>query len=71
MSEASKSGIKAHSAKPDGIRLMRHIGFTEVVASIPGMHDFMIDVEESGIPFFNGVQGGTERMESKPLNNET
>jgi hypothetical protein len=43
--------IKAHSTKPDGIRLMRHIGFTEVVASIPGMHDFLIDVEESGIPF--------------------
>jgi hypothetical protein len=43
--------IKAHSTKPDGIRLMRHIGFTEVVANAPGMHDFLIDVEESGIPF--------------------
>ena len=43
--------IRAHSSKPDGINLMRHIGFTEVVSSIPGMHDFMIDVELSGLPF--------------------
>jgi hypothetical protein len=43
--------IKAHSSTPDGINLMRHIGFTEVVSSIPGMHDFVIDVEQSGLPF--------------------
>jgi len=43
--------IKAHSATPDGIRLMRHIGFTETVANIPGMRDFSINVKESGIPF--------------------
>ncbi|HYU73345.1 MAG TPA: hypothetical protein VEL31_11760 [Ktedonobacteraceae bacterium] len=43
--------IKAHSSTPDGINLMRHIGFTEVVSSIPGMHDFVIDVERSGLPF--------------------
>lgn len=43
--------IQAHSTKPDGIRLMKHIGFTEIVSRIPGMHDFKIDVEESGLPF--------------------
>ncbi len=43
--------IRAHSTTPDGINLMRHIGFTEVVSSIPGMHDFVIDVEQSGLPF--------------------
>ena len=43
--------IKAHSTTPDGINLMRHVGFTEVVSSLPGMHDFVIDVEQSGLPF--------------------
>lgn len=43
--------LRAHSSTPDGINLMRHIGFTEVVSSIPGMHDFMIDMEQSGLPF--------------------
>jgi hypothetical protein len=43
--------IKAHSSTPDGINLMRHIGFTEVVSSLPGMHDFVIAVEQSGLPF--------------------
>jgi hypothetical protein len=43
--------LRAHSATPDGISMMRHIGFTEVVASIPGMHDFLIDVGQSGLPF--------------------
>ena len=43
--------FQAHSSMPDGINLMRHIGFTETVSSIPGMHDFLIDVEQSGLPF--------------------
>jgi hypothetical protein len=43
--------IRAHSTTPDGSNLMRHIGFTEVVSSIPGIHDFVIDVEQSGLPF--------------------
>ncbi|MBA2284223.1 MAG: hypothetical protein H0W02_01940 [Ktedonobacteraceae bacterium] len=43
--------LKTHSSTPDGINLMRHIGFTEVVSSIPGMHDFVIDMEQSGLPF--------------------
>lgn len=43
--------IKAHSNTPDGIRLMRHMGFTETEAAIPNMRDFVIDVSASGIPF--------------------
>lgn len=43
--------LKAHSSTPDGINLMRHIGFTEVVSPLPGMHDFVIDVEQSGLSF--------------------
>ena len=43
--------IKAHSTKPDGIKLMKHAGFTEVESSIKGMHDFIVDVETSGISF--------------------
>lgn len=43
--------IIAHSFTPDGIRLMRHLGFTETPPKAPGLHDFLIDVEHSGIPF--------------------
>ncbi|MHB8596738.1 MAG: MerR family transcriptional regulator [Ktedonobacteraceae bacterium] len=43
--------LRAHSSTPDGINLMRHIGFTEIVSSIPGMRDFLIDIEQSGLPF--------------------
>jgi hypothetical protein len=43
--------IQAHSTKPDGIRLMRHFGFTEMEPKVPGFHDFFIDVDVSGIPF--------------------
>ncbi len=40
--------ITARSSKPDGIRLLRGIGFTEVL-STTGMKNFTIDVEKSGI----------------------
>jgi hypothetical protein len=43
--------IKAHSNTPDGVRMMRHLGFTETEAAIPNMRDFVIDVAPSGIPF--------------------
>ncbi len=59
--------IKAHSTKPDGIRLMRHIGFTEVVANVPGMHNFQIDVEESGIPFLMEYKEALRRWKEQHL----
>jgi hypothetical protein len=43
--------IVAHSFTPDGIRLMRHVGFTETIPKAPGLHDFLIEVEQSGLPF--------------------
>ena len=43
--------IIAHSSTPDGIRLMRHMGFAETPPKVPGLRDFLIDVESSGIPF--------------------
>jgi hypothetical protein len=43
--------IQAHSHTPDGIRLMRHFGFTETPAKIPELRDFIIKVPESGIPY--------------------
>ncbi len=43
--------IIAHSSTPEGIRLMRHIGFAETPPKASGLRDFMIDIENSGIPF--------------------
>src|SRR5260370_19690789 len=39
------------ATKPDGIRLMRHFGFTEAEPKAPGFRDFFIEVAVSGIPF--------------------
>lgn len=43
--------IAARSNTPDGIRLMRHAGFTEIEPLTPERRTFVIEVEESGIPF--------------------
>ena len=48
--------IIAHSFTPDGIRLMKHIGFTETPPKAPGLRDFMIDIESSGIPFLRAYK---------------
>ena len=42
--------IAGRSDTPDGIRLMRHIGFTELEPLLPGKRAFIIRVEESGVP---------------------
>lgn len=41
--------IQARSRTPDGIRIMRHMGFTEVPSTTTS-RNFLIDVEQSGIP---------------------
>lgn len=43
--------IAARSSMPDGIRLMRHAGFTEIESLTPERRTFVIDVKESAIPF--------------------
>jgi len=43
--------IAARSNMPDGIRLMKHAGFTEIGPLTPERRTFIINVQESGIPF--------------------
>ena len=43
--------INAHSFTADGIKMMRHLGFTETIPKAPGLHDFIIEVEREGVPF--------------------
>jgi Acetyltransferase (GNAT) family len=43
--------ITARSYKPDGIRLLRKMGFPELPSPIPDTRLFVINVKESGAPF--------------------
>ncbi|MBA2396741.1 MAG: helix-turn-helix domain-containing protein [Ktedonobacteraceae bacterium] len=43
--------IAARSNTPDGIRLMKHAGFTEIPPATPERRTFVINIKESGIPF--------------------
>jgi hypothetical protein len=43
--------IAARSNTADGIRLMRHAGFTEIKRATPERRTFVINVEQSAIPF--------------------
>jgi len=43
--------IAARSNMPDGVRLMKHAGFTEIEPLTPERRTFIIEVKESGIPF--------------------
>jgi hypothetical protein len=43
--------IAARSSTADGIKLMRHIGFTEIERATPERRTFIINVKPSGIPF--------------------
>ena len=48
--------IGARSAMPDGIKLLQHIGFTEIKRATPERRTFIIDIEKSGIPFIEKYQ---------------
>jgi hypothetical protein len=56
--------IQAHSSKPDGIRFMRHLGFTETVSILPGMHNFTIDVEQSGLPIIKEYKEALKKWQA-------
>lgn len=43
--------IAARSNMPDGIRLIKHMGFTEIPPLTPERRTFIIRVKESGIPY--------------------
>lgn len=43
--------IAARSGMPDGIRIMKHAGFTEIEPLTPDRRTFIVDVKQSGIPF--------------------
>jgi hypothetical protein len=55
--------FQARSTKPDGIRLMRHMRFTETEPNIPGMRDFSIDVESSGLPLLREYKDALRRWQ--------
>lgn len=57
--------IAARSNMPDGIRLMKHVGFTEIRRATPERRTFIINVQESGIPFIEQYKETLE--ESKAI----
>lgn len=82
MIEIGKKGINietivARSDTPDGINLLRRMGFTEIPSEVPGTRNFEIDVIKSGIPAIMEYKQALEEWErthkaekSKTWNNE-
>lgn len=63
----SISTIAARSNMPDGIRLMKHAGFTEIAPLTLERRTFVIKVNESGIPFIQQYkQALLETQKEKP-----
>jgi hypothetical protein len=56
--------IAARSDMPDGIRLMKGIGFTEIEALTPERRTFVINVKESGIPLIRRYKKALEESRS-------
>jgi tetratricopeptide (TPR) repeat protein len=57
--------IQAHSYKPDGIRMMRHMGFMETEAKAEGLRDFIIPVEQSGITIIVEYKEGLQQWRQR------
>jgi hypothetical protein len=60
--------IGARSAIPDGIKLLQHLGFTEIKRATPERRTFIIDVEKSGIPFIEQYQEAIGEWKAKWIN---
>jgi hypothetical protein len=65
-----RKGIKiktaaARSNTPDGIRLLRGIGFTEIKPLTPDRRTFIINIKESGIPFILQYKEALQEAETR------
>jgi hypothetical protein len=58
--------IAARTNTPDGIRLTKGIGFTEITPLTPERRTFVIDVEKSGIPFVQQYRKALENSRKYP-----
>ncbi len=64
--------ITARSHKPDGIRSLRRMGFSEVMSPIPGKRLFIIKIEETGNPLFTRYKEAlAEWRSTRAANRET
>ncbi len=57
--------ITARSYKPDGIRVLRHVGFPEVPSPVIGKRLFVIKVAESGIPLIQRYHEALEEYQGE------
>ena len=60
--------IAARSDTADGIRLLKHFGFTEIKKATPDRRTFVIDIDRSGIPVIEQYKKALE--ESKKSSQE-
>lgn len=58
--------VAARSNMPEGIRLMKGIGFTEVEPLTPERRTFIINVKESGIPFILQYKRALQEANERP-----
>lgn len=52
--------VAARSNSADGIRLLKHAGFTEIPRATPERRTFIINVKESGMPFMEQYKKALE-----------
>lgn len=60
--------IQSRSRTPDGIKILRHIGFTEVPSKTTS-HTFLIDVESSGLPAIQKYKNALEKWKKEHPSN--
>ena len=61
--------ITARSHKPDGIRLLRKMGFPELQSPVPGKRLFVIKMEETGNPLITRYKEALKKWQEE--NNQT
>lgn len=63
--------IAARSNTPDGIRLMKGIGFTEIEPLTPERRTFVINIKESGIPFVMKYKEKIRKWQEEQMDTKT